>query len=290
MNSMTGYGKCEVVRDGFTVIIEMKSVNNRYLDINCKLPRIFSSAEDSLRKLVSSKLSRGRVDIYAMYTDKRDINRTLTVDYSLATAYVNTANELKNRYNLTDDMTVTQLMRMPDVIRQDSEENDETVNEILLEALEGAINNLNAMRSLEGKALKQDLSERISLIQEYTDFIKSKAGTVEAALKAKLTDRITQALAGVNYDEGRLLTEVTYYSDRSNVDEELSRLYSHCQQFKSIINASGQSGRRLDFLVQELNRESNTICSKSTDIEITDCALKLKSEIEKIREQVQNIE
>lgn len=290
MKSMTGYGKAQRALDGIEVTVEIKSVNNRYLDVNVKLPRSLLSLEDLIRKIISKGISRGRVDTFITYADNRESGKDIDIDISLAKGYIKAAETLSKEFNLQNDLTVAALLKTPDVVRTSEIEDAGLLEKLFSQATLEAVENLDAMRSAEGEAIKRDISERLNLLIEYTGHIKERAPLLAKEYREKLAARIKEALQGVDYDEARLLNEVAFFADRSNIDEELTRLNSHYGQFKGILNSKEPAGRKLDFLVQELNREANTICSKSNDSELTRWALELKSEIEKIREQVQNIE
>lgn len=291
MLSMTGYGKGTYEQDGVELTCEIKTVNNRYLDISVKAPRVFVSQEENIRSIVRERLTRGHADIFVSLKDKREKTTSLSIDSALATALVNTAQNLKAQFPaLTDDFTLTSLLRYPDVLKQeDTTCLDETLLLALETALKNALENLNGMRQAEGEKLQADMLSRVQTIEDLVGQISARAPLVASAYKERLTARINEYLDGVQMDEGRLLTEVAIFTDKSNIDEELTRLRSHIQQFRDICK-EGVVGRKLDFLVQEFNREANTTCSKSNDVEITRLGLLLKNEIEKIREQVQNLE
>jgi len=291
MLSMTGYGKGEYKEGGVELTCEIKTVNNRYLDVSVKAPRIFTAFEEVVRSTVREKLTRGHADVFVSLKDKREKPTALTLDGALAASYIAAAQELKEKFpNLTDDLTITSVLRYPDVLKQDEVAVvDEELLKALKTALAGALENLNAMRAVEGEKLQADMLTRVSTIEKLVDEISVRAPKIAEEYKEKLKNRVKEYLDGVNVDEGRLLTEVAIFSDKSNIDEEITRLRSHIAQFRSIAN-EGIVGRKLDFLVQEFNREANTTCSKSNDVEITKAGLALKNEIEKIREQVQNVE
>ncbi len=290
MYSMTGYGKGEYGEEGLTVSVEVKSVNNRYLDVAVKSPRILLCAEDSIRATVREYLSRGHIDVFVSYTDKRDKQKTLTLDWGVVGAYVKAAEELKRAYPLLeDDGSLSFFLRLPDALRS-----DETVaaDDLLLtcldRALRLALGSLSEMRRTEGERLKGDLLSRMETIASLRDSIEGRAPLVAEEYREKLTARIEEFLDG-KVDETRILTEAAVYADKCNIDEELTRLRSHIDEYYRICE-SEPVGRKLDFLIQEFNRECNTICSKSCDTEITTYALAMKNEIEKIREQIQNLE
>ena len=291
MFSMTGYGKGEVREGGIELTVEIKTVNNRYLDVSVKAPRIFVAYEERIRALVRERLTRGHADVFVGLTDKRERARELYVDEAAAAAYVGAATRLKAMFPaLAHDFTVTALMKCADVVRQEETQGaDEELLAALERALGSALSNLNAMRAKEGEKLAADMLSRADTIAETVEKIALRAPLVAENYRMKLAARMQEALAGVQADEARILTEAAVFADKVNIDEELTRLRSHIGQFRAICKEE-RVGRKLDFLVQEFNREANTICSKSNDLEVTSCALALKNEIEKIREQVQNVE
>ncbi len=291
MLSMTGYGKGEYKEGGIELTCEIKTVNNRYLDVSLKMPRIFTAYEEIIRTLIRGKLTRGHADVFVSFKDKREKPTSLTADLALATAYVNAAKAIKEKFpELIDDITVSSVLRYPEVLRQDEvAAADEELIDALKTAVSIALDNLNAMRSVEGEKLKADMLSRMSTIEGLVKEVSLRAPLVAEEHKQKLLNRVREYLDGVNPDEGRLLTEVAVFTDKSNIDEELTRLYSHIAQFRDICE-EGIVGRKLDFLVQEFNREANTTCSKSNDVAVTRLGLALKNEIEKVREQVQNLE
>ncbi len=291
MLSMTGYGKGEYFEGGIELTCEIKTVNNRYLDVSIKAPRIFAAYEEIVRATVRGKLTRGHADVYVSLKDKRERPTALTVDTALAASYVSAAKTLKESYpDLVDDLTLTSVLRYPEVLKQeDSQSLDEELTLALQTALEKALDNLNAMRAVEGAKLKADMLSRVDTIEGLVKEISERAPKIAEEYREKLTARVQEYLSNVPVDEGRLLAEVAVFADRTNIDEELTRLRSHIEQFRSIAE-EGIVGRKLDFLVQEFNREANTTCSKSNDVTITRAGLALKNEIEKIREQVQNLE
>lgn len=291
MLSMTGYGKGEYKVDGIELTCEMKTVNNRYLDVSIKAPRIFTAYEEVVRKLVREKMTRGHVDLYVSLKDKREKPTAFTVDLSVASSYVAAAESLKQAFpSLADDVTLSSVLRYPEVLKQDDAASaDEQLITALTTAVNDALDHLNAMRAVEGKKLEEDMLSRVDFIEKTVEEIEKRAPKIQQEYREKLASKIKDYLAEVQPDEGRLLTEVAVFADKSNIDEELTRLHSHIAQFRAICK-EGIVGRKLDFLVQEFNREANTTCSKSNDVEITRLGLALKNEIEKIREQVQNVE
>ena len=291
MLSMTGYGRGEYREGGIELSVEIKTVNNRYLDALIKAPRIFAAYEEVIRARVREKITRGHADVYVSLSDKREKKKTLELDEGVAASYIAAARRLSQlSSDIPFDVTATSLLRMPDVVvRDESQAADDELIAALTSALSSALENLNAMRFKEGEKLRADMLSRMDRIEQLVKMVAERAPLVAEDYRAKLKEEIEKYLQGVTYDEGKLLTEVALFSDKSNIDEELTRLKSHIEQFRDICR-SPIVGRKLDFLVQEFNRATNTICSKSNDITITKCGLELKNEIEKIREQVQNVE
>ena len=287
---MTGYGKGVCAEEGVELTAEVKSVNNRYLDLAIKSPRIFLAQEERIRAIAREHISRGHVDIFISFTDKREKEKSYYVDLSVARAYQQAAEQLKAALpGVADDTTLSFYLRLPDVVRtEEPSAADEVLEKLLERALHEAFSSLSAMREKEGERLKGDLLSRMQVIERLTEAIAARAPHVAEEYRKKLTERIEEYLAG-KVDEARILTEAAVFADKCSIDEELTRLRSHIKAFREIC-ALAQVGRKLDFLVQEFNRECNTICSKSSDKEITANALQMKNEIEKVREQIQNLE
>lgn len=291
MLSMTGYGRGEYKDGGVELCVEVKTVNNRYLDVAVRAPRIFIAFEDVIRSAVREKLTRGHADVFVSFSDKRRKERTIYLDEGAAQAYAEAARKIHSLFpDAENDFSVTNILRFPDVISQDevSSADEECLN-ALKTALSSALDNLNAMRSAEGEKLEKDMLSRVDVINGDVKEIEKRAPAVVENYKSKLDAKIRKILESTEIDEARILTEVALFADKSNIDEEITRLHSHISQFKEICKEK-LVGRKLDFLVQEFNRETNTICSKSNDTAITKIALAMKNEIEKIREQVQNVE
>ena len=291
MLSMTGYGKGEYAEGGLELTCEIKTVNNRYLDVSIKAPRIFAAYEDVIRNTIRKKLTRGHADVFISFKDKRERPTALSLDLALASSYISAAKTLRESFpELPDDFTLSSVLRYPEVLKQeDCAALDEEMTNALDIALNTALDKLNEMRAVEGEKLKADMLARVQTIEGLVKEISARAPKIALEYKQKLTARVKEYLENAPIDESRLLTEVAVYTDKSNIDEELTRLRSHIEQFRSI-SEEGIVGRKLDFLVQEFNREANTTCSKSNDVTITRAGLALKNEIEKIREQVQNLE
>jgi TIGR00255 family protein len=292
MKSMTGFGRAVAESDGRKVTVELKAVNHRYLDLAVKLPKVLNFTEDAIRGVMKANFSRGHVDVYVTYENKREGAVKLTLDEATAAKYLEIKNALVSRFGVVDDFSATALIRTADVVTTEEEEEDEgAILSLVTAAANSAAEKLNAMRTFEGEKLKNDILTKISTIESLVEKIKIQAPQVVSTYRAKLTERITEALSGVAIDEARLLNEVAFFTDKASVDEEITRLMSHCQHAREILSSpSGEIGRSLDFLIQEFNREANTIGSKSNDITVTNYVLLLKNEIEKVREQVQNAE
>ena len=289
MFSMTGYGRAEFGDVGINLVIEIKTVNNRNFDLNCKLPRAFIAFEDTIRKTVQSYVRRGRIDLFINFSDKRENSSNVEVDLDKALVYYSASKEVAEKLALDNDVTVSSILRMPDVLTDGVTQDYSEFEEIIKDTVKNACVKLNEMRKVEGEKLVSDMLSRMDTIRSLVGKIKERAPLVAIEYKEKLHARITEALADVKIDETRLLNEVAFFTDKANIDEEITRLLSHVSQFIEIVKLEGM-GKKLDFLMQEFNRETNTICSKSNDIEVTKYGLELKNEIEKVREQVQNLE
>ncbi len=290
MNSMTGFGKSEQTKDGHKLRIEVKSVNHRFLDISIRSPRFMMYLEENIRSLIKKKLNRGRVDVFVTYSAEASVTKTMKVDFSLMDSYVRASNEIAEKFDMKNDVTVSQLMRLPDAITFEDNEEDTVIKELLATNLEAALDELIMARANEGENLAQDIIKRLNTIQEKALEIKARGYVVLDEYRLKLQDRISELLSGTPIDEQRLAQEIAYMADRCNVTEELVRIKSHVGQFIESTKNKGALGRNMDFIVQELNREFNTIGSKSQDSAILQTVITCKGEVEKIREQIQNIE
>ncbi len=290
MYSMTGFGKAEY-KNGYEITVEIKTVNNRFLDVLPKYPKSFVAYDDLIRKTVQSKITRGRVELFFSFSDTRDCEKTVNVDLPLAKAYYDASVKIADYLGIENDFTVGQIMRSPDVIdfSNDSEDDEQALVTAIKTVLENALDNLNAMRKTEGDKLKNDLLAHVDEVEKLVSKIEQRAPIVAENFRKRIDERVRNILSATQVDEARLLQEVALFADKSCIDEELTRLKSHISQYRKLMELD-TPGRKVDFLVQEFNREANTICSKSNDIEVTNDALLLKGEIEKIREQIQNIE
>ena len=291
MLSMTGYGRSALSFDGIEVSAEIKTVNNRYLDANLKCPRAFAAEEENIRGIIREYITRGHADVYLSYTDKRERAKTFSIDTATAKAYAEAAAKIAALFpEAQNDVTVTGILRYPEVLRAEEDTSlDDDLKNAMIKAVRAALEKLNAMRKTEGEKLKADMLSRVDEIERLTEAVKQRAPLVAENYREKLKAKMDKILGAAGVDEARILSEAAIFADKSNIDEELTRLFSHISQFRAICGEE-IVGRKLDFLVQEFNREANTICSKSNDLEITRLGLALKNEIEKVREQVQNVE
>lgn len=291
MHSMTGYGKGVSKRDGKTITIEIKTVNHRFLDCNIKLPRNFLFVEDRVKKAVSSAISRGHVDFYLTYEQSSTDEGAYTVDLELANNYLTAVRQLENGTGLANDVTLSTLLRVGDIVtRQQSVEDEDLLAEMTLEAASEALVNLKVMREKEGQSQKADIASKLDTIEACLDRIKEFAPKVVEDYRELLNARIAEVVEPSLVDKQRLATEVALYADHCAIDEEITRLSTHISNMRSLLEATEPVGRKMDFLVQEFNRETNTIGSKANDMRITKEVLAIKNEIEKMREQAANIE
>ncbi len=289
--SMTGYGKGVAEQDGRKATVELKSVNHRFLDLGLKLPKSLMFAEDGLRKAIQKSISRGHIDLFISFDDDSEKQQNaFKVDYDLAAKYVLAARELQGRCLIQNNFYVSEVMRMPDVITRETEEEEDEdfIARLVMQACAHAIDSLNVMRRREGESLAKDLLAKLDNIEATIPKIEQLAPKTLEEYRDKLSARIKEYLQEVPLDEDKLLNEVAFFSDRICIDEEITRL--HISHFKEILKDGGAVGKKLDFIVQEMNRETNTIGSKCNNAQITECVIFLKSEIEKMREQVQNLE
>ncbi len=292
VRSMTGFGRGTCNEKGKEFTVEIKSVNHRYIDFYIKLPRQIGYLEERVREVVSKSIFRGKVDIFVSFEDRSEDARSVALDEALAGAYIQAVEKLKDRFGLKDDLSISLVSRFPDVLKiEKAEDDEEQLWSILNKALETAVTSLIQMREKEGNELRSSILKKAEYMEEIISQIANRSPEVVIEYKQKLENRIKELLNQQTIDENRLAMEVAIFADRCGIDEELVRLGSHLNQLRDILNIRKQPvGRKLDFLVQEINREINTIGSKSNDIIITKNVLELKSETEKIREQIQNME
>lgn len=294
IRSMTGYGRGEGAYEGVSITVELRSVNNRYLDCSVKMPRTYIFAEEALKERVQNKVGRGKVDVFVNITHTGGEALSVTVNEELAKGYIDALwrlYELGGGQKVKMDYRATDLARFQDVLIVEKQEEDlETVKTQLLEVLDRALDDFNAMRTREGEKLSADILSRAETIEKLTSLVEERSPKTVAEYRAKLEARMQEVLQNVQIEPARLLTEAAIFADKVAVDEETVRLRSHLGQLREMLDKGGAVGRKLDFLVQEFNREANTIGSKCSDIEITKTVVDIKAEIEKIREQIQNIE
>ena len=289
--SMTGFGRAEIKGLGYHISIEMKSVNHRFLEIMVKTPRSFNILEDRIRKVIQNTIQRGRVEVYINIKETEEKKRLVKVDKELALSYDNSLKELAQALDSVYKTDIYRLASLPDVLMVEEEEIDiEDLWSVLEKSLHLALNNLIQMRKDEGFRLTRDLEKRLEVLQTQTKAVAERALQVVPEYRDRLTEKLKALLSDTSIDENRLSMEVVLFADRACIDEELVRLESHLAQFEQALLSSDSIGRKLDFLVQELNREINTIGSKANDLVISRIVVEGKSELEKIREQIQNIE
>ncbi len=291
MKSMTGYGKGVASCDGRELTVELKSVNHRFLDVSMRLPRVLSCIEDAIRQTIAAKLSRGHVDVFVNYRNTRDDAKTIRVDETLLNAYVTAARAANESLQLNDDLTLSGVLRLPDVTEiVPADEDSDALIALAKDATSLALDALIDMRIAEGGRLRTALNAGVDAMDAYREQILARAPFVAEDYRRKLNERIEAVLSDTEIDRTRLATEVALFADRCCIDEELVRLKSHIAQFRTYLEADEPVGRNMDFIVQEMNRECNTIGSKANDAELTKAVLACKAEIEKLREQIQNVE
>lgn len=291
IKSMTGFGRCEVLKDSRKFAVELKSVNHRYLDVNIRMPKKLNFFETSIRTLLKSYADRGKVDIFITYEDLSQSQVSVKYNAALAAEYLKYLNQMAEEFSLDNDVRVSTLSRYPEVFTMEecSEDEDELWNG-LKEALEGAFSQFVEMRTKEGERLKEDILLKLDLLSEQIRFIEERSPQIIAEYRTKLEEKMRELLEDTQIDDNRIAAEVILFADKICTDEEVVRLKSHIQHMKETLEESNGIGRKLDFIAQEMNREANTILSKANDLDISNRAISLKTEIEKIREQIQNIE
>lgn len=291
LNSMTGYGKGEAECDGLTVSVELKSVNHRYADISVRLPRSFLALENVLRKRVGQSLKRGKIDVYVNYELTGGSQAAPQLNFELAAAYQQLLVGMQKDLGLAGEISAEYIASQKDVIQvKDAELDDQVLQECLFAALEKGLEQLLTMRRAEGEETRQDIESRLQASELLLAQVEARAPQVPLEWQEKLTERLARLQQGIEFDPQRVAQEIAVFTDRCDISEELARFKSHLVQFRALFEDSEPVGRRMDFLVQELNREVNTMGSKSNDAELTNSVVALKAEFEKVREQVQNIE
>lgn len=291
IKSMTGFGRCELMEGTRKFTVEMKSVNHRYLDLNMKMPKKLNFFESSIRNELKNYIQRGKVDMFISYEDFSETTACVKYNKEIASEYYGYLQQMAEDFGLDNDVRVSGLSRYPEVFTlEEQEEDEEEIWKILCKAIKQAAEGFVETRIKEGENLKNDLVSKLDGMLSHVDFITERSPKIIADYKQKLYDKVQDLLGDVKVDESRLLMEVTIFADKVCVDEELVRLRSHIEATKAALIEGGSIGRKLDFIAQEMNREANTILSKTTDMEVSNRAIELKTEIEKVREQIQNIE
>ncbi len=291
MKSMTGFGRSKLEENLREYIVEIKSVNHKYCDINIKMPRNISCYEEKIKKMLSNNIARGKIDVFITFNNFSNEGKDIIINKELAKSYINQVNEIALETGIKNDINIIEIFKMPDVLQIKINDDD---SEIIWNELEkctaNAIQNFVKMREIEGEKIKQDLFERICNVdKKVNDIFEISTGLIEEYV-VKLKERIKEILRTEIIDETRIAQEIVIYADKCSIEEELTRLKSHIMQFKNLLETKDAIGKKLDFLVQEMNRETNTIASKSVKLEITNLAIDIKTIMEDIREQIQNIE
>lgn len=290
MKSMTGFGRASLESNGKNYIIEIKTVNNKYSDITVKSPKRLSFIEDKIRKQIANKITRGKVEVSVSFFDFSNKSKNVVLNKEIAKEYIKQLREIADENNLSENISVVEIAKLPDILNSMDSDNDEEITNETLQCLNMALDSLIDMRKAEGENIKQDLLIRIERVKNLVDKIaKNSKGIVEEYV-SKLEKRVKEILKNDVVDENRIAQEAVIYADKTSIEEELTRLNSHIVQFKELVNSDGPVGKKLDFMIQEMNRETNTIGSKAGSGEITKAVIDLKVELEDIREQVQNIE
>ena len=291
IKSMTGFGRASYDGTDRSFTIEIKSVNHKFLDINIKTPKNLFSLESRIRKIIQEKIARGKIDILITQSNFKKNDVTAIFNESLCDSYVESLKSIKNPYKMPYNITLSLLLRMPDIITLDEKEEDmESLWEEIEKPLEEALDMLVNMRETEGIKLQGNIAKRCESVKDAVDIIEKREPIIIEDYRKKLTEKVAEVLKDSSVDENRIAEEVALFVDKSSIDEEIVRLKSHISQMKDTLKADEPTGRKLDFLVQEMNRESNTIASKTNDIETIKLVLNIKNDIEKIREQIQNVE
>ncbi|MBQ8764892.1 MAG: YicC family protein [Clostridia bacterium] len=291
IKSMTGYGSGKAEAGTKTFTVEIKSVNSRYSDFSIKMPRIYTFMEDAIRKTASARINRGKVDIYVNVETNGEDDSVVKVNTALAREYLAGLKALSEELEVTSNATAETFLRIPDVFTVDKADVDEEIiSKAIISALSEALDGFDTMRIAEGEKLVCDLKEHLSFIANATAEVEKRSPEIVTEYRQRIEERMRDILGSATYDETRLLTEVAIFSDKVNVNEETVRLRSHVDQFTKMLDEGGSVGRKIDFLIQEMNREINTIGSKSNDLDIARIVIDVKAEIEKLREQIQNVE
>ena len=290
MKSMTGFGRASLESNGQNYIIEIKTVNNKYSDITVKSPKRLSFMEDKIRKQIANRITRGKVEVSVSFFDFSNKSKNVVLNKEIAKEYIKQLREIADENNLSENISVVEIAKLPDILNSIDSDNDEEIAGEALQCLNMALDSLIEMRKTEGENIKQDLLVRIERVQNLVDKIAENSKGIVEEYVSKLEKRVKEILKTDVVDENRIAQEAVIYADKTSIEEELTRLNSHIVQFKELVNSDGPVGKKLDFMIQEMNRETNTIGSKAGSGEITKAVIDLKVELEDIREQIQNIE
>ena len=291
IKSMTGYGKSTMQIGLRQYQVEIKSVNHRYSDVNIKMPRVISYLEEDVKKQILSKISRGKIDVFITYEDSSENNVNIKYNAAVAKEYMDIFRQMEEEFAIRNDITVGALSRYPEVITmEEAKEDEEELWNFIQDAVKEACEGFVKTRITEGENLKNDLLHKLDHMEELVGFIEERSPQIVSEYRKKLETKMAEVLADTSIDENRIAAEVILYADKICVDEETVRLRSHIAHARQCLSEDGGIGRKLDFIAQEMNREANTTLSKANDIEISNAAIDLKTEIEKVREQIQNIE
>ncbi len=290
IKSMTGFGRGKYENEGRNYTVEIKSVNHKYSDINVRLPKFFNSIEDRIRKTVANSISRGKVDVFITFENYSSKAATIRINRELAKEYIKELKTLASETDLKFDLNVIDISKLPEILKIEDEQDEELIENELMIAVNDALDKFVSMREIEGAKLIEDIQKRIYLIQDKVKEITKYSGTLVEEYMKKLQIRVKELMNNQEIDENRLMQEIVIFSDKSSIEEELTRLQSHISQFLELIKQSSPIGKKIDFLIQEINRETNTIGSKANSLEITNLVIEIKTEVENIREQIQNIE
>lgn len=291
IKSMTGFGRCEISDENRKITVEMKAVNHRYLDVNMKMPKKLSFFESSIRNLLKNYIQRGKVDVFITYEDYTENNACVRYNSDIAKEYMKYLNQIAEDFSMENDVRVSSLSRYPEVLTMEEQTIDEKELWAILEkAITGASEQFVEARIREGESLRNDLLEKLDNMLRHVDFIAERSPEIVASYRSRLEDKVKELLGDAKIEESRILTETTIFADKICVDEEIVRLRSHIENMKANLSEGGGIGRKLDFIAQEMNREANTTLSKANDLILSNTAIELKTEIEKVREQIQNIE
>lgn len=290
IKSMTGYGKATLSVENREYQIEIKSVNHRYLDMNIKMPRTISYLEEEVKKTIMTYVKRGKVDVFITFENNSTEGRKIQINKEIASVYIKELKKLAEEENILANIEVTEISKYPDVLSIQNEQNEEKIKQELIEVTKQAVQKLVEMRSAEGSKMAQDLLQRVEEVQQNVTKISDQSTGLIQDYVVKLESRIKELLPNHEIDQNRLVQEVVIFADKCSVQEEITRLNSHIAQFKNFLQAEENIGKKLDFLIQEMNRETNTIGSKANCLEITNKVIDIKTQLENIREQIQNIE